>query len=377
MTDKHAASDQNSTNTLTERGGATIVVAQTTFGVADHGMQSANDIQAPQTAGPAAELVRYEAARRALAEARRVDEVKDIHDKARAMEVYARLAKDRELIDHATEIRLRAEIRSGELLAEVEKNKGAAGGGKKDAPRGRVTEPRDLSPKLSDLGVTKTQSSRWQKLAALRKEQQEEKIEQAKRKAVAALDVTPRKNKTVASKPRRLPQQEPEDHDDDYEEYDVEAEIDIEHLAKGFFIRADQAERAAVYSGPVNSEVRDVVTRTALAWKKLANVLATGESEAEDPTKRKARANKIDLTMAELMEEGCEDCSTNEQSWQNSLQSAAAYIVTLAPFWSKKFPGWEKFTVPSDVKTLVSEATNAWNKLAAHCLAPGTTATKR
>ena len=49
---------------------------------------------------------------------------------------------------------MRAEIRAGELLAEMVKNKGAAGGGKKDAPRGSIKQPRDLTPKLSDLGVS-------------------------------------------------------------------------------------------------------------------------------------------------------------------------------------------------------------------------------
>jgi N6-adenosine-specific RNA methylase IME4 len=132
-------------------------------------------------------LARYDAARRALAEAVAVDEVKSLRDKAVAMQVYARQAKDRSLIEDATEIRLRAERRAGELLRDTAK--ATASGSNQHQQRSRsATDP----PKLADLKINKTQSSRWQRLADLDSAAFEERVAAARKWAANGLDAVHR-----------------------------------------------------------------------------------------------------------------------------------------------------------------------------------------
>jgi SHS2 domain-containing protein len=106
-------------------------------------------------------LVRYDAARKALAAAHRVDEVKAIRDKAEAVRVYAKQARNLEMQNMAAEIRLRAERRAGELLVDMQ-----ASGERQAKERGRpkkVSRPTTL-PKL---GISRDQSSKWQRLAIM------------------------------------------------------------------------------------------------------------------------------------------------------------------------------------------------------------------
>jgi len=104
-------------------------------------------------------LVRYDAARKAIAAAHRVDEVKQIRDKAEAVRVYAKQARDLEMQNMAAEIRLRAERRAGQLLVEMQKT-----GQRQAKDRGRPNKVSHIST-LPQLGLTRDQSSKWQQLA--------------------------------------------------------------------------------------------------------------------------------------------------------------------------------------------------------------------
>lgn len=125
-------------------------------------------------------LVKYDAACRALAEAKAVDEVKDLRDKADAMRIYAMQAKNKSLEVDAAEIRIRAERRLGEMIAAqkatVGLSKGAAGAGVNQHTPAELRSSVVTAPKLSDAGISKNLSSRAQKLAAVPKEEFEAEV---------------------------------------------------------------------------------------------------------------------------------------------------------------------------------------------------------
>lgn len=120
-------------------------------------------------------LIRYDEACKALAKAKSVDEAKSIKDKAEALRAFARIAKNRQLEIDAAEIRIRAERRLGELIAEQKKTVGLNPGtrlkGKTAGNIGGRVERPPIIPTLKDAGIDKDLSSHAQKLAAIRDEE--------------------------------------------------------------------------------------------------------------------------------------------------------------------------------------------------------------
>jgi hypothetical protein len=94
---------------------------------------------------------------RAITEAHAVDEVKDIRDKARAIEMYARLAQNTAAEQQAREIRLRAKC--GQMTAQLPTAQGA---------RTDLTSE-DAPSKLAALrraSISRDQATIWERLAA-------------------------------------------------------------------------------------------------------------------------------------------------------------------------------------------------------------------
>lgn len=122
------------------------------------------------------ELVNYQAARRALAQARRIDEVRAVKDKARAVELYAIEAKDREMEMWAVEIRTRAERRAGELLIEMKRNgaRDTGQGGNRRSPSAIVDGEKPVT--LARLGIKRDESADWQKLARIKEPEFERRV---------------------------------------------------------------------------------------------------------------------------------------------------------------------------------------------------------
>jgi N6-adenosine-specific RNA methylase IME4 len=122
---------------------------------------------------PKMQLVHYEQARRALAEAHRLDEVKDIADKVEAMRLYARQAKDPDMEIWLAEIRLRALRRLGELSRELEK-------ATPSQRREGVTVPGAKRATLADVGLSTSAAHRCEQIASIDEEDFEAYLDEKK-----------------------------------------------------------------------------------------------------------------------------------------------------------------------------------------------------
>jgi N6-adenosine-specific RNA methylase IME4 len=108
-------------------------------------------------------LARLSAATAALAEAKTLDDVKQIMDIAEAARTYARAAKlGLEAANHAAEVKLRAERKAGELLQQLER--APEGRPQKLDQPGIVSEYRAV---LTDSDIAPTTAHRWQTVATV------------------------------------------------------------------------------------------------------------------------------------------------------------------------------------------------------------------
>jgi hypothetical protein len=120
-------------------------------------------------------LVRYDAMVRAIEQAAAVDEVKEIRAKAIALEAYAKEAMNLENERKCAQIRIRAERRAGALLREMAKNGQRATRGQGSVGRsGRKVMSHAAT--LPQHGISRDQSSDWQKLATIPEKQFEKEL---------------------------------------------------------------------------------------------------------------------------------------------------------------------------------------------------------
>lgn len=113
----------------------------------------------------------------AIEQAGSFDEVKAIRDQAEALRVYSRsIGAALDVVMAATELRVRAERRMGEALRDAEKAKGAAREGWNQTPSSSTTAF-IAPPTLSEIGITRDQSSRYQQIAAIPRQTFETAIE--------------------------------------------------------------------------------------------------------------------------------------------------------------------------------------------------------
>jgi len=235
-------------------------------------------------------LIKYEAACQALAECVSVDEVKEWADKAAAMQAYQRMAGDKTLESQASEIRIRAERRLGELILAQKAGPGLNQGAKVagNLPGAGKAQPavthEDRRLKLSDAGISKNLSSRAQKLAAVpAAEFEAELAAKRERERQDGARVSARLEKSGA---RHLEKVAPvADHDPDLES---PAEM-----------MADMQKELDALNAVLKAADADDQKAEALKWRRAYDAAVRGQSEAMDRAHKSVEREKV--TKRQLM----------------------------------------------------------------------------
>lgn len=149
------------------------------------------------------QLVHFNKARNALIKASTIDEIKDVRDKAEALRLYTKQqGESLEMQNQCAEIKIRAERKAGELLKKIIKHSG-----------GRPKKNSDTVSPLSDIGITKKQSSRWQQEASVSEKEFETYVEDCKEKKEEITSIGLRKiaqNKEIKKRARDIKENPPE-----------------------------------------------------------------------------------------------------------------------------------------------------------------------
>jgi hypothetical protein len=122
-------------------------------------------------------LPTYEQARQLLAQCVRVDEAKDIRDKADALRAYARQRQDHELETMCAEIKLRATRRIGEISEGLEKSSHGPGRGKRLANGGKAFSK---ARTLKSAGISVSSAHRAERIARIPQVEFERRLAKAR-----------------------------------------------------------------------------------------------------------------------------------------------------------------------------------------------------
>lgn len=119
------------------------------------------------------EIVLYDRMLYAIAECHRVDEVKDIRDKAMALEMYAKQASNTIAERNACDIRLRAERKVGQMLKDLQRASPTEAAAKSHeryescVSNDATSKKSEYAQTLQQTGISRQTAHRYQRLAEL------------------------------------------------------------------------------------------------------------------------------------------------------------------------------------------------------------------